>query len=207
MAIGMLEINRMFCFKHDGNCVVYSFRHFTYLNLSSCCKNRFKIQNMTYNLRLSMVQKNEKKINWLNRKLAQEEGIRRKHTSNMKIYEKRSRSRSKKKKRGESWKMQIFHRTLQRKNISNSVRSGKSVDRVDFLFNLFTFYAYICRSWWERNNIGAGRVYVVPNALRKFEREYSFFLAFTLIRCRSFLFDEEVSFIIIKFQSHLLTAQ
>lgn len=97
MAIGMLEINRMFCFKHDGNCVVYSFRHFTYLNLSSCCKNRFKIQNMTYNLRLSMVQKNEKKINWLNRKLAQEEGIRRKHTSNMKIYKERSRSRSKKK--------------------------------------------------------------------------------------------------------------
>lgn len=78
--------------------------------------------------------------------------------------------------------MQIVDRTLQQKNILKfeGIQRENAISRVDFLFNLFTFYAYICRSRAASkqysNWIG---VCVMPNA----SQFLSLFRSFSLLHC------------------------
>lgn len=78
--------------------------------------------------------------------------------------------------------MEIVDRTLQQKNILKfeGIQRENAISRVDFLFNLFTFYAYICRSRAASkqysNSIG---VCVMPNA----SQFLSLFRSFSLLHC------------------------
>lgn len=108
-------------------------------------------------------------------------------------------------------------------NVEGIWRWNGTLYRLDFLLNLFTFYAYICCSRGNRNNIRTEQerswnvkrgVFVSCQMLQLLFFDI-FFSRMHCHRCSyhrnaSFfplLFDKEVLFIIIKFQSHLLTAQ